>query len=304
MARTKAIKPIRGRVIAITGGARGIGRATAAALIARGARVAIGDLDAELAARTAAELGGETLALALDVTSGASFQAFLDEVEMALGPLDVLVNNAGIMPVGRFLDEDEAVTRAEIEINVHGVIRGSKLALMRMLPRGRGHLVNIASLAGKGGFPGIATYCGSKHAVVGFSESIRQELRGTSIEVSCVMPALVNTELTTGVGKTRLVRTLGPEEVAEAIAGALERPRFDVWVPRENAVLFRVLTVLPRSWREGIARALGGDTVLLDADQGARAAYEARAARSAPSTSGAASASGADADDPAEVWAR
>jgi len=151
MARTKAIKPIRGRVIAITGGARGIGRATAAAMIARGARVAIGDLDAELAARTAAELGGETLALALDVTSGASFQAFLDEVEMALGPLDVLVNNAGIMPVGRFLDEDEAVTRAEIEINVHGVIRGSKLALMRMLPRGRGHLVNIC-LAGRQGW--------------------------------------------------------------------------------------------------------------------------------------------------------
>src|SRR6476661_5867242 len=105
MART--VRSLNGEVVAITGGGRGIGRATAAALIAQGARVAIGDIDAPLAERTAAELGAGTIGLPLDVTDRESFAAFLDEAERQLGPLDVLVNNAGIMQIGRFLDEDD-----------------------------------------------------------------------------------------------------------------------------------------------------------------------------------------------------
>src|SRR6516165_2203397 len=104
----KALRPLAGRVVAITGGARGIGRATAAALIAQGARVAIGDIEAPLAERTATELGSGTIGLALDVTDASSFEAFLDEVENGLGPLDVLINNAGIMPIGPFVEETDA----------------------------------------------------------------------------------------------------------------------------------------------------------------------------------------------------
>src|SRR5947208_873303 len=155
----KAQRSLAGRVVAITGGARGIGRATAAALIVQGARVAIGDIDAPLAVQSAQKLGGGTVGLPLDVTDRASFDRFLADVEQQLGPLDVLINNAGIMPVGPFIEETDATAERLVDINLHGVIYGSKLALERFLPQGRGHLVNIASVAGKAGFPGGATYC-------------------------------------------------------------------------------------------------------------------------------------------------
>src|SRR6202046_5256 len=184
----KATRSLAGQVVAITGGARGIGRATAAALITQGARVAIGDIEAPLAERTAQELGGGTIGLPLDVTDRQSFEAFLKEVESRLRPLYVLINNEGIMPIGPFINETDRTAARLIDINLHGVIYGSKLALERFLPRGRGHLVNIASSAGKAGFSGGATYCATKHAVVGLSEAIRAEIWGTEIEVSCVMP--------------------------------------------------------------------------------------------------------------------
>src|SRR5207253_1891791 len=125
------------------------GRATAAALIAHGAKVAIGDIDAQLAQQTAQELGAGTVGLPLDVTDRASFAKFLEGVEDALGPLDVLINNAGIMPIGPFIDEDDTTTRTMVDITLHGVIFGSRLALQRFMARGSGHLVNIASAAGK-----------------------------------------------------------------------------------------------------------------------------------------------------------
>jgi len=278
----KERRPLSGKVVAITGGARGIGRATAIALVGRGCRVAIGDLDPDLADQTAQSLGGGTIALQLDVTDRESFSAFLDEAERQLGPVDVLINNAGIMPLGRFADEDDATARRMIDINLHGVIYGTKLALARMGPRNSGHIVNIASQAGKAGFPGGATYCATKHAVVGLSEAVRAELDGTEIGVSCVMPAVVNTELASGLKEARGVKNLEPEEVADAIVEALETGRFDVWVPRSTQYIATVMNLVPRRGREAIARFLKADKVLADADPTARAGYEQRAAHSEP----------------------
>lgn len=275
-------RSLRGKVVAITGGARGIGKATAKALVREGAKVAIGDLDRELAEQTAAELGSDALALELDVTRRDSFEGFLDQVEERLGSLDVLVNNAGIMPLGQLVDEDDLTAQRMIDINVHGVLFGTKLALSRMQRRGSGHLVNIASQAGKGGFPGGATYCGTKHFVVGLSEAVRAELRGSGIEVSCVMPAVVNTELGSGLPETRAIKKLEPEDVAAAIVDALQRPRFDVWVPRESVGVYKLMQLLPRGAREGLGRLLKADKVLADADHGVRASYEDRAAHSEP----------------------
>ena len=274
-------RSLSGKVVAITGGARGIGRATAAALVRKGARVAIGDLDAELAERTAAELGGGTLALALDVTERASFEAFLEEVERQLGPLDVLVNNAGIMLLSRFAEETDAAAARQIDVNLHGVITGSKLALARFLPRRTGHLVNIASTAGKAGVPGGATYSATKHAVVGLTEAIRHEVRGSGVETSVVMPVPVNTELASGLVKGRgLTATVEPEQVAEAIVAALERPRHDVYVPKGIAIGVRIGALLPRRLAEAFSRSAKTDRILASADTAARAAYEQRAVES------------------------
>jgi NAD(P)-dependent dehydrogenase (short-subunit alcohol dehydrogenase family) len=277
----KERRSLSGKVVAITGGARGIGKATAAALIAKGCRVAIGDLDLELAEKSAAHLGGGTVALPLDVTARGSFERFLDEAERQLGPIDAVVNNAGIMPVTQFEDESEDSVRRQIDINVGGVITGTQLAIKRLRPRGSGYIVNIASQAGKSGIPGIATYSGTKHAVVGISEAVRAELRETGIEVLCVMPTVVNTELTSGVGQ-KWVKPVEATDVADEIVDAMEVPRFDVFVPRANGALYKVLAPLPRSWREGLGRAMKIDKLMTEVDHSARQAYEDRAAASEP----------------------
>src|SRR3954451_17712834 len=111
----KVPRSLVGKVVAITGGARGIGRATAAALITQGARVAIGDIEAQRAEHPAEELGSGTVGLPLDVTDRASFDGFLREVESRLGPLDVLINNAGIMPIGPFVEEADATAQRMID---------------------------------------------------------------------------------------------------------------------------------------------------------------------------------------------
>ena len=272
----KAPRSLAGKVVAITGGARGIGRATAAALIAQGARVAIGDIDAPLAEKTASELGSGTLGLSLDVTSRESFDAFLTEVENRVGPVDVVINNAGIMPIGPFVDETDSTAQRLVDINLHGVIHGSKLALERFMPRGRGHLVNIASVAGKGGFPGGATYCATKHAVVGLSEAIRAEMRKTDIDVSIVMPVVVNTELGSGLQKSRGIKVVEPEDVANAIVEALRTGRVDVYVPKQMRVLFRLMNIVPRGLADFVTKVLKGDQVLVNPDHLLRQAYEKR----------------------------
>ncbi|MGN7135244.1 SDR family oxidoreductase [Rhodococcoides corynebacterioides] len=277
---------LTGRVVAITGGARGIGHATAAAFLARGARVAIGDIDdvAVKEGATALDPTGDATRIhhdTLDVTDPESFDRFLDGVEATFGPIDVLVNNAGIMPVGRVVDEPDTVTRRVLDINVLGVITGSKLAARRMLPRGRGHIVNIASAAGETYSPGLATYCASKFAVVGFTDAARLEHRGTGVEFSLVMPSFVNTELTAGTSGARGFRNAEPEEIARAVVSLIDRPRSRVRVTRLFGAAVVSQKFLPRPLAEAMSRALGADDVFLDAvDQGARRAYEERARHS------------------------
>jgi NADP-dependent 3-hydroxy acid dehydrogenase YdfG len=274
-------RPLNGKVIAITGAARGIGLATARACAARGMKVSIGDLDLAEAQRAAESVPG-AIALALDVTDRQSFEAYIDATEAQLGPVDVLVNNAGIMQLGSFLEEDEATAIRQVDINVHGVLHGMKSVLPRFKARGTGHLVNIASMAGKTGVPGGATYSGTKFFVYGVSEALRGELRGTAIEVSVVMPVPVNTELAAGLERGRGSTFVEPEDVAAEIVATLEHPRFDVPVPRSIGRLVHVTGVLPRGAREALGRAFKADKILAEADLNARRDYELRAAHSDP----------------------
>ena len=276
----KQPKSLEGRVVAITGAARGIGKATAAALVRQGARVAIGDIDAELVQKTADELGGGVRAYELDVTSRPSVAAFVDAAERDLGPLDVMINNAGIMPVTPFLEESDRSAVCQLDINVHGVIFGMKEALPRMLKRRSGHIVNLASVAGKAGFPHLATYCASKHAVIGLTEAVRGEFYESGIEFTCILPALVDTELTSGVRAGRGIEKVKPEDVADAIVAALQVPRFEVFVPKSVGHISAVMNALPRPARERISRVFEGDKLMAEADMAARRAYEERAAAS------------------------
>jgi NAD(P)-dependent dehydrogenase (short-subunit alcohol dehydrogenase family) len=274
-------RSLTGKVVAITGGGRGIGRAIAQALAREGARVAVGDLDREAAEQTAATLGDEALGLGVDVTDHPGLIAFLDEVEQRLGPLDVLVNNAGIMPVTPLVEESAESIARQLDVNLRAVIHGTQEAMRRMVPRGTGHIVNMASIAGRSGFPHLATYCATKHGVVGLSEAARVELRDTGVEVSVVMPSIVRTELATGLADSR-VKAVEVDDVAREVLAALRTPRFDVFVPRSNGPLLQLTSPLPRRAREAIGRWLKADQALLKADRSARVAYEARAAASAP----------------------
>ena len=277
-------RSLAGKVVVITGGGRGIGAATAEALVRAGASVALGDLDLGVAEKTAERLGANAAAFPLDVTDLAGFTKFLEEVEGRFGPIDVLINNAGIMPLGPFEDETDRSTVHQLEINLHAVIHGTREAVKRMRPRGTGHIVNIASAAGKAGFPGGATYCATKHGVVGLSEAVRAELRGSGVEISLVMPAVVRTELASGLKEARFFKPIAPADVAEAIVKALRNPRFEVFVPSSLNVMNRLTRLLPRAAADWLVRALKGDQILSDPEREARTAYEARAAASAPTT--------------------
>ena len=274
---------LTGSVVAITGGARGIGRATAQAFLARGARVVIGDIDRELVAKTAAELsapaGAEIVGLHLDVTDRASFAAFLDGVDAAFGGVDVLVNNAGIMPTGLYVDEDDAMTDRMVDINVHGVLNGSKLAARRFAAQGRGHIVNVASLAGVNPTVALATYCGTKHFVLGFTESLHRELADQGIGVTAILPGVVRTELSAGAkvpGWAEGMSTVDPEDIAETIVSVIGTRKMRAVCPKSLGRTIKVTSLLSEQGRLRVERLTKADQLFTQADAATRAAYHRR----------------------------
>jgi NAD(P)-dependent dehydrogenase (short-subunit alcohol dehydrogenase family) len=274
-----------GKVVVITGGGRGIGAATARLVAREGGLVAIGDLDEQLAKETAASVGGTAVGMALDVSDRVGFTAFLDRVEREIGPIDVLVNNAGIMPLSRIEDESDASAYAQVAVNVLAVIHGTKEAVRRMKSRGGGHVVNISSAAGRIPVAGGATYTATKHAVSGFSNALHIEFKAERIpiHVTAVHPALVRTELSKGMKDNKGVSPVTPEQVAEAVVDALKHPRPDVYVPKSLGVALKTGALYPRRFGEWLNKVLGGERAALDAIASPdRQDYENRVAQSAP----------------------
>lgn len=260
------------RIIAITGGARGIGAATARTLAQTGATVVIGDLDRELAEKTAADIGAT--ALPLDVADEASFETFLDEVVSRHGRLDVLVNNAGFMVVGRVADVPLERQLAQFEVNTKGVIIGSRAAAERMRPGGQ--IVNIASLAGRMPMPGIAVYAGTKAAVLAFSEAFDAELAPRGIRVSAVLPSFTNTGLIDGTEATGLMKPIEPDDVAAAVADVIDKRSLRRTVPRFFTASGAQWASFPTGARSWLRSKLHMDTVFTEADAVARQEYDAR----------------------------
>ncbi len=166
--------------------------------------------------------------------------------------------------------------RRQVDVNLHGVILGMKLAVPRMLARRDGHVVTIASAASKVTPPGEATYAATKHAVLGYCSAVREELRGTGVQLTVVMPGVVDTELAAGTSAGRAARRLTAQDVAKAVHGAIDKPRFEVHVPPLVGAFARLRALLPRGAADALHRAVVPDQ-LAQGDPVARRAYERRA---------------------------
>ena len=271
---------IRGRTIVVTGAARGIGYATARALLARGARVVIGDRDLPRLESAVVSLSrdGSVSGHPVDVTDVASFEAFLNQARVdGGGHVDVLVNNAGVMPIGPFLAQSERAIRTAIDVNLYGVLTGCRLVLPEMVERGRGHVVNIASLAGMMAVPGQVVYAGTKFAVVGLSTALADEVAPYGVEVSVVLPPFTNTELIAGTRPVSAGKPVEPEDIAKAVVKVLDRPRTHVTVPAGIRFPLAAIAMFGPRGRRWVQRRTGADRVFLDVDADARRNYDDRA---------------------------
>jgi NAD(P)-dependent dehydrogenase (short-subunit alcohol dehydrogenase family) len=273
--RRRTPPSVAGQVVAITGGARGIGLATAQAFLQAGARVAIGDIDR--AALDAARENLELTALSLDVTSERSFADFLAEVERRLGPVDVLVNNAGVMPVGPVTTYDDELCSRVVEIDLLGVIRGSRLVAESMIGRRRGHIVNIASFAGRVAAPGLSLYNAAKFGVVGFSEALGAELISKNVRVSTVLPSITDTGLIDGLRGSVFVRPSSPDQVAAAVVGLVGSDRQVAVVPAVLGPISVAAMILPPRAKRYLLSRPSYAKLFLEPDVVGRRDYETRA---------------------------
>lgn len=246
-------RALAGRVVVITGASSGIGAATAIACGRAGMRVVLAARRAERLADVAREVtaaGGEARVAPTDVADEAQVRALIDGTVDAWGRLDVLVNNAGV----GILATVEQTTSAEFEeiarVNYLGTVYGVLAALPHMRRQGAGHLVNVASVVGKRASPFRAAYVASKFAVVGLSEALRMELRGTGIHVTCVCPIGTATEFhEVEPNRLGVPGRGGPiqsaEHVARAIVRALRRPRAEVHPYPPARLLFLANALAP-----------------------------------------------------------
>ncbi|QCH25585.1 SDR family NAD(P)-dependent oxidoreductase [Mycobacteroides salmoniphilum] len=262
----------------VTGGARGIGLSIAQRLAREGVRVVIADLDGEAAARAAREIGSGAQGFALDVAEFDEYLRVVTEVEETIGPIDIVVNNAGIMPVGPLLGELRGVAEATMRVNFWSHYISYQVLAPRMIARGRGHFINVTSAAGAIHSPGLASYVASKHAATGFARSAREELVGTGVTISTVMPAAVRTQLVDGI-PFKWWEKLGiipPEWVArDAVRTVRNRPAV-VGSPRGTVLALRLQHLIPEwLWLLG-RRVVNADRTVGPVDRRARSEYDGR----------------------------
>ena len=247
-----------GSIAVVTGASRGIGRAVARAAAQKGAQVGLisrsqAELDAVLK-----EIGGRGAVATADVADRAQVEKALASVSSALGPIDILVNNAGIGAWGAFEDADVDLFEKLMRVNYLGTIYPMKAVLPGMLARGRGHIVNVASIAGRIGAPFEAAYSASKFAVAGLSEAVAIEVGTRGVGISIVNPGPVETEFFEARGVPYARKTPKPvsaERVAKDVIAAVEKNKLETYIPRwlGPAVVSRVL--MPPMYRAGTTRA-------------------------------------------------
>ncbi|MDX8515021.1 SDR family NAD(P)-dependent oxidoreductase [Mesorhizobium captivum] len=233
---TSANSPLAGKVALVTGASSGIGEATAAALAAAGAKVAVAarriDRLATLSSRIE-KAGGTAFAIEADIAKGGDVAAMVDKAASEWGRLDILVNNAGVMLLAPAAEADPDDWRRMIEINLVGLMATTKAALPH-LKASKGHVVNVSSVAGRVANPGASGYAATKFGVVAFSESLRREVYADKVRVTVIEPGLVRTELGDHITNEEFkaglehrlatMEALTAEDIANAILYAVSQP--------------------------------------------------------------------------------
>ncbi len=218
---------LSGRVALVTGGSRGIGKEIGRRLAGAGAKVALADVVDEAQIQTSAdEIGGGAIAVSMNVTDPEQCSAAVSRVEEALGPIDVLVNNAGITRDGLLIRMSDADWSAVLDVNLKGVFNMTKVVARGMMKRRAGRIVNIASVVGITGNAGQANYSASKAGVIGFTKTVAKELASRGVLVNAVAPGFIDTDMTKALPESAretllklipLGRLGGPEDVANAV---------------------------------------------------------------------------------------
>jgi short-subunit dehydrogenase len=262
------VKQLQGRNALITGGGGGLGQFIARSLAAEGVNLVLSDiastpLDDRLAETRAA--GVQASAVPADLTDTAALEDLIAAAAAAHGPLDILVNNAGLEFVGPYTSQTRAQLEVIVSVNLLAVLELTRLVLPGMLERGRGHVVNIASLAGKVPAPYFHTYNATKHGVVGFTHAIRAELADTPVSASAICPGFINRVGMLGRIEDRVnipsaLGTLPPERVGEAVVRAIREDVPEVIVNKRPArPLIALAAAFPGAAQKLSRRVAGSD---------------------------------------------
>lgn len=219
---------LKDRIALITGGARGIGRATAERFLAEGARVAIVDVDKKAVEEAASELGENAIGLVMDVTDQASVKAGVDEINEKLGPIDILVNNAGIIKDAQLSKMEEAEFDAVVSVNLKGVFNTTQYVAKQMVERQTGVILNASSVVALYGNFGQTNYVATKAGVIGMTKTWARELGRKGVRVNAVAPGFIKTRMTEGI----------PDKVMEKLEGMVPMKRMGLPVEIANAYLF------------------------------------------------------------------
>ena len=258
---------LQGKTALITGAARGIGQNTAQELANAGVDILGVDLNADDLQKTAQiveEAGRMFWPFACDVSDEAAVRQMVSQAEQVReNGFDILINNAGVLPSGPFVEGDFSTWRRTVEINLLGLMALTHVALPKFLARNSGHIVNIASIAGKFGTEGVVAYSASKHGVVGFSSALRSELAETNVGVSWICPSPTRTRLAENVSLTFLTPLVEPEDVARTVRKAIQKNAIEVFVPGRVRIASSILPALaPRfsRWLLRVTKASRGWT--------------------------------------------
>ncbi len=251
------MRALHGKRVLITGGGGGLGRALARSFAGAGASLIVADLDGVAAIKVAAGLNAT--AYRLDVTDPADIQTVRDRVIAQGGPIDVLINNAGVVFGGLFADVPLARHQLTLAVNLGGMLNMTHAFLPELLSRPDAHVVNVVSASAFIPLPRGAAYAASKWGALGFTESLREELRELGhrqVGVTAVCPSFIDTGLFAGAKPPRLTRWLTAEAVADATLRAVRRGKPLVVLPRRIRWFLALGGLLPRPiWRRVLARA-------------------------------------------------